>query len=305
MKASLVIPVLATLIGFGLGWLVKPQGTLPSPASSSSQPPPGPPPPAAKSEDDKPAQAVITQPVRVSKPSDPDPTVAERAEKLSTARHAAKMQRFAEVVGLSKPQQADLKKILAENEKSFVAEESEVPPGPKETLDLLVSGSVALEKSLSSLFTPEQGLAFAQLRKRELDNRIETNAQRELGQLSEMTDLSADQRVKVLDQLRSATTAELGAMPASITLLLDSSVLPLGSQAMSEQAIQTLRQIVETQNLNDPGEVYAKIVEAQRAKLDARLALLKDILTPAQLLQYQSVIAEHQSIHDVMNRSPR
>ncbi|MEI6676868.1 MAG: hypothetical protein WCO57_16985, partial [Verrucomicrobiota bacterium] len=290
MKPSLVTPVLAIFVGFGLGWLLKPAASpapgpvAPATATKKTTPPGS---PTAASQRDPTDPRIPAGPVGHVAPVQPITDVVERGRRLEEAKAAAKMQRFAEAIGLTVVQQAELKKVITENEKVFVANGT---GGAKETLDSLVNGGSALEKALAALLTPEQTTAFAELRKRENDNRIEATAQRNLGNLTEITDLSAEQRDKTLEVLRQATVAEIAAMPSCLSLILDSSILPLGSQAASEQSIQTLRQIAETPDLSDPRAQHAKLIENQRRKLDARVNLLKAILTPGQLAQYQATL---------------
>jgi len=253
--------------------------------------------PTAASQSDPSDPRIPVGPVRHVAPVQPITDVVERGRKLEEAKVAAKMQRFAEAIGLTVVQQAELKKVITENEKAFVANGT---GEAKETLGSLVSGGSALEKALAALLTPGQTTAFAELRKRENDNRIEATAQRNLGNLTEITDLSAEQRDKALEVLRQATAAEVAAMPSCLSLILDSSILPLGCQAASEQSIQTLRLIAEAPELSEPRAQHAKLIENQRRKLEERVNLLKAILTPGQLAQYQATLAERYAIQDLM-----
>ena len=309
MKLSLVLSFVTAIVGFGLGWLLKPAAELAIPK----------PPPAAKPfplATAEPSPAAIPQPeapaarpapaehVRPAAAPGKAAAAAESREKIAEAKNAAKMLRFAEAVGLSKAQQADLATLIAESQKvATPGGQSGQPAGANDVLDQLAASAAALEKGLATLLTPEQATAFDALRNRERDNRVETNAQRELGDLTEVTDLSTEQRDKVLAQLRKASAGELAAMPSPLALVLDSSVLPLGPLAPSAQAIQTLRQLADGQAPEDPAALHAKLIDSQRRQLDARLALLKDILTPAQLAQYQATVAEQFAIHDLMSPS--
>ncbi|MCX6874233.1 MAG: hypothetical protein NTW21_10565 [Verrucomicrobia bacterium] len=308
MKPSLTIPVLTTLIGFGLGWMAKPSANpAPGPTSAAT---------CLHQATDRESPAVVPPTSPPPPPSPPRPDVRPNAggpaaevqddsARSTEPGNAAKMLRLAEALGLSDEQQADLKHIIAESLKAFNAGNPAQPPRANAMLDQFASSATAIEKSLGTLLTPEQCTAFAQLRKRQLDNRIETRAQRDLGSLTEVTDLSPEQRDQVLAQLRQSTAAELGAMPAPLALILDSSVLPLGSLAPSEQSIQTLRQLADSQTPDNPAALHAKLVDNQRRTLDARLRLLKDILTPAQLAQYQATIDNQHAIHNLMLQPQR
>jgi hypothetical protein len=294
MKPSLILPALCALVGFSLGWMLKP---APSPSVAATSPPA----PAASPLNPNPAPSTPARPVR--KPATSAPAAAAPGDPgaFTDPKDAAKMLRLVEALGLSDAQQADLKKIIAETRQSLVAGEAGLPAGSPDLLTLHSTGGNTLETSLAALLTPEQNTAFAELRKRGLDNRIEVKAQRELGQLLEITDLSAEQRAKVFQRLRATTATDLASIPASLALVLDSSMLPLGPQAVSEQTIRTLREIADAQDLGDPSAVHAKLIASQRRKLDAHLKLLTDILTPAQVAQYQATIAAQRAIHDLMN----
>lgn len=303
MKLSLVLPILTALAGFGLGWLVKPapdsaSPTLP-PVAASSPKPAGNPVPAVVPPNGTPAPArtISARPVREIGGRGVD--VGAGAGKTA-AKSAAKLQRLTEALGLSDEQQAALTKLIEENQKAFLAGYPEPSAGPGKIIEHIAATGVALEKSLVSMLSPDQLSALEELRKRERENRIEATAQRELANLTEVTDLDPGQRDKILAQLRKAGTNELGSIPASLALVLDSSVLPLGSSAPSAQTVQTLRQLASSQAPEDPEALHARLIENQQRQLEQRLNLVRDILTPAQLAQYQAAIAEQQAIYERM-----
>lgn len=297
MKPSLVVPVLTLVVGFAGGWLTKPTPAPPATPEVTAHPTPQPPPPAQPNAEPPATTPPPTVPLRAPGPIATTPATGSAAN----SRDAAKMLRFIEAIGLSETQQADLNKIIADTRAAYTTTDPTKPMSPKETLDLVATCSMGLEKSLAALLTPDQAAKFAELRQRERDNRIEAKAHRELGHLSELTDLSPTQRDQILSQLRQANTAELSAIPASYALMLDSSVLPLGPHTMPEQSILTLTQLADTTDNADPAAVHDKIIAAQRRRLEERLNWLKPILTPAQLAQYQAAAAEQRAIHDLIN----
>ncbi len=296
MKYSVVLPLVATVVGFCLGWLVKPQSEpiiTQSPPANTQAPKalakPAPRPPA------QPPPGPALRPGAVGRPD------AEFREKAGTARNSAKMLRFAEALGLSAAQQEDLTQLIDGSLKPSSTAQAARPIAAGEVLDQFAARAAALEQGLAKLLTPEQSAAFADLRQRERDNRVETTAQRELANLSEVTDLSTAQRAKVLEALRKTGAAELAAEPAPLALILDSSVLPLGPLAPSAQSILTLRQLADGQPPEDPSALHAKLIASQQRQTDARLTLLKDILTPAQFTQFQTSVGEQDAIRDVMS----
>jgi hypothetical protein len=300
MKPSLILPLVTALAGFGLGWLAKPatdSACATSPAAIAPHKTPEKPAPAAVAPRENPAAPA--QIVRKAAPNAAGAGSAGGAADVTSPKDAAKMLRLVEALGLSDAQQADLKKLIAGSQRVFLEGYPEVA-GPNEILDHIAASGAALEKSLAALFTPEQSATFEDLRNRERSNRIETTAQRELADLTEVTDLTAEQREQALAELRKTSAGELGAIPASLALVLDSSVLPLGPEAPPARAIQTLRQLVANQTSAEPAAQHAKLIETQRRQLDERLKLFKDILTPAQLAQYQAAIAEQRAIQEAM-----
>ena len=295
MKYSVVLPLVATVVGFCLGWLVKPQSepVITQRPLATSQTPKAPAKPALE----PPVQPPPGPALRPGAAGKPD---AEFREKAGTARNSAKMLRFAEALGLSAAQQEDLTQLIDGSLKPASTGQAARPVGAGEVLDQFAARAAALEQGLAKLLTPEQSAAFAELRQRERDNRVETTAQRELGNLTEVTDLTAEQRDKVLALLRTSSAAEAGAIPPSLALILDSSVLPLGSDAPSAQSIENLSQLAAALAPGDPAAPHAKLIENQRRELDERLNRLKDVLTPAQVAQYRAAIAEQHAIQDTM-----
>ena len=75
----------------------------------------------------------------------------------------------------------------------------------------------------------------------------------------------------------------------------------LGPLAPSAQSIQTLRQLADGQPPEDPSALHAKLIASQQRQTDARLTLLKDILTSAQFTQFQTSVGEQDAIRDVMS----
>lgn len=303
MKPSALVPLITLLAGFAAGWLVKPAATpvvATPPPGPAARPPAANRPPAPNGG----AGALPPPPVRsrVIPVPTPVPTVPG-PESAAGSKDAAKMLRIVELLGLSDDQQTALAGILKETSESFVADPTK-PASAKETLALVAKCSADLEKSLAGLLTPEQAAKFAALRQRERDNRIETKAQRELSRYAELTDLSSSQRDQILAQLRQSTTAEADAIPAAYSLMLSTSVLPVGPRTMPEQSILALSQVAEGPDAADGASAHAQLIAAQRRRLDERLVWLKPILTPAQFAQYEAVAAEQQGFLDRMRPPP-
>lgn len=291
MKPTLLIALVAALAGFLGGWLAKPV-PAPAPVTTTAPQPPLPSVPRPGAPPPRPGPA----------PMPPDhlrPPSAFKVPALSAETvDAAKLQRLVEVLELDENARAGLEKILAESRDSLAATDPTKPLGAKDTLAQATATGVRLEQALKDFFTPEQAAAFAGLRQRERDNRIETKAQRELGRLSEITDLSPAQRELILVKLRETSAAELDILPDGCSLIIAPSVLPLGPLAMQEQALLTLARIAETDTPDARSAPQVRLLDHQRGQLDEQLAYLQTVLTPAQLAQYQVAAAAHRTIQD-------
>ena len=302
MKSHLLIALAAAVAGFLGGWLAKPTPTAASiTASPTSQPVQQPLPVNPPAPVQPPPERVNPPPIRPPQVVGPDsPAVAESVD-------AAKMQRLVELLGLDETAQAELRKILDETRKTFATADPTKPLSAKETLDRLAETATTLEKSLNALLTPEQAATFAALRQRERDNRVETKAQVELSRLSEITDLSPAQREQILTKLRETTASELNSLPPAYSLMVEPSVLPLGSHALPEPSILALTQLAEVDTATDHSAAHAKLLEGQRQRLDEQLNYLRAILTPAQLAQYQAAAAGQRALQELMRppQAPR
>ncbi|MCF7731388.1 MAG: hypothetical protein K9N23_06865 [Akkermansiaceae bacterium] len=292
MKPTLLIALVAALAGFLGGWLAKP---APAPAPA----------PVTTTADPQPPPLSVPRPGAQPPPPRPAPTPLDRLRPgpgsevpalAAGAVDAAKLQRLVEVLKLDEEARAELEKIVAESRDSLAATDPTKPLSAKDTLAQAAATGARLEQALKAFFSPEQAAAFAGLRQRERDNRIEAKAQRELGRLSQITDLSPAQRELILVKLRATNAAELDLLPGGIALMIAPSVLPLGPLAMQEQALLTLARIAEADTPDTHPAPQVRLLDHQSQQLDEQLGYLQSILTPAQLAQYQVAAAAQRSI---------
>ena len=128
------------------------------------------------------------------------------------------------------------------------------------------SWRVPLTSSLKAILTPEQLVAFGEMRKRQEENRVASRTSRELAEIQDMVDLTEEQR----GLLRERLTEELveSAISAEVALVLESSPLPLGAGTMNAQAVESLVLMKDAPASDDPRIAHLELIENQRRELD-------------------------------------
>lgn len=303
MKSTLLIPAAAVVFGFILGWAVKP-----APA-----PPPAPPvaeaPPSAPRVADRGGDSVVPSerpPAEAPAilPADPQAFQGslQNLAKAREQREIAKMSRLAEALNLTAEQQTAIQELLAQAAQTAASAPADgrFTEGA-ENLALLEKAGSTLIAGLNELLDPAQREALSEMISRDRENRLEAAAQRELAEMLDRLDLSADQRAAALERSREAAADGAGTLTPELEVMLESSILPLGGHAMSREAAEIFRAAPAA-----GGEAVAKwnYFERRTRELDARMERMRDILTPAQLESYraaldeQRVFLEHLRRHD-------
>jgi hypothetical protein len=290
MKSPILF-LTAVVLGFAGGWLAKPTPQSPpapppaSPAKPVSAPAsPAPAEPSAAPQSLAPGGAPVE---RVPQP--PLPAVAAAANP-----DEAKLARLAELLGLDEEGEDALKLALDEARAAYTAEAGKALTS-RESLDHIAKVAGQLERAIVALLkTPEQQAAFAALRQRERDNRIETRSQREMSVLTGITDILPEQREGILAHLRERAAAEAAKLPPELAFAVESSAVPLGPLGLTEEALLAMLHAAD----DDPALAKADVFTRQARRLDEQLAYLKTVLTPAQFAQVEQAAAAQRAIHE-------
>ncbi len=280
MKTILISSAISLAIGFTFGWLIKSTSSeLESIVTTPGQNSPAPRPPE-RAPDTPPERDRPERPA--SGGGEPQVTPAGTATVPPSVKRAdrAKWMRLIEVLGFNDEQAKALEAAIAE-----ALPKTDTGKSPEDTY---TEAGERLEKNILALLDADQRTAFADLQRRAMENRIEVNAQeayaRELGEL----DLSPEQRRQALDLLRGRAEQTAAEIPASARLLLAGSLLPIGDERFSEDAIRLLRQL----SPHETGDITLdKLAETRRAEAEEKAALFESVLTPAQLELYRSRLA--------------
>ena len=296
MKNHLLLPVIAAAVGFSIAWVVKPGNPPANPAPGIEDG-------ANLNTKGEPSNTRTRPPTRTERsPTEVNASefpLADLADQGPKTRSEAKMRRLAEALDLTIDQEGE---IIAAIEEARAAANDQIPA----IEDFTIRGK-QVEENLKSILSPEQFQKLEELRTRERDNRIEARAQKTLTQVIEEIDLSPGQRQELLARLRQDAKMQIQAIPASATLLLNSSVLPTGRNDLSVDAVLVLQQLSEQPpaSLDDPTETHRRLLRSQREELEQRLSNFDGILTPAQMGQYHAALAEQKAIMDGMATARR
>jgi hypothetical protein len=290
MKSPILF-LAAVVLGFVGGWLAKP----------APQSPPAPPPASPAKPVAAPASPAPAEPTPAPPPAAPGRPPVERVQQPPLPPAAgvanqdeAKLARLAELLGLDKEGEDALKLALGDARAAYTAESGKALTA-RESLDHIVKVAGQLERAIDALLeTPEQKAAFAALRQRERDNRIETKAQREMGVLTGITDILPEQREAILAHLRERAAADAAKLPPELALAVESPALPLGPMGLTEDALLAMLRAAD----DDPALAKADVFTLQARRLDEQLAFLKTVLTPAQYAQMEQSAAAQRAIHE-------
>lgn len=292
MNAKVLIPLATALIGFAVGWALR-QPSEPFPDSSHNiQPPTTPKTRSANGEPSAtafrehhgssglPKAAPGEEASLMTSPVDQTPYV-KAFESAAARRDKARSARIAEALGLDESQQQKLDEIITQHKSGG----GEPPPRtPRDIIDRMAQAAASLDDEINQILTPEQRNAYEAMKNRQIQNQIESRAQRELAALSDRIDLSPEQREAALRALRNNPAAKQ---------TLDTSLF--GSSQSGQNAGQYADMIADAAAYNpeldltaDPLALHRLMAQLQVKQIEEKVARMAAILTPAQLAQYRA-----------------
>lgn len=295
MKPTVILPILTAVVGFGAGWLLKPAPAAPQEARKTQSPRPVSPPPGelvqGEHSDDR---------LSASRPR-PNATPPDQTETKSTPQSLddAKLARLTEILKLTEEQQQEIVAIaqkLGSNVRSSGS-------GSREAFEKTILSSDEAAATLEQVLTPEQSTEFAALRKRSTENSIENQVQKRLSTISNLTDVTPEQREKLAAKIREDTAATYLARPDNFDLLLDTSPLPMGTEYIANASVDRL--MADALSGGDAEQSELSFRDTQRQNLDTQLDLFKDILTPAQQARMKLDIDERKAAMDRLEELTR
>lgn len=293
MKPQLLYTAAAVIIGFSIAWFLKPS---PAPevkkAVVAEKPKKTTPTPSTDSPDD---METPRQSTPLPLPSTSRKAAAGQGDETVRSRDEARMIRLAEALGLSEEQQTALGKMI-EAAQASSGDAPGTPASAFSSFENAVTLGGNIEKSLDSIFTPEQAEAFQKLRERNRANQVETTAQKEVSDLTGRIDLTPEQRQKALELVRGKVSERYASWPSGLELTLDTSVLPTGPAAISSSSADSMQFFAESEK--DPAAAQTARIEKQRRALDDQLTLYGAILSPGQMALFRTEIDERKKALD-------
>lgn len=214
----------------------------------------------------------------------------ERFMKMLAKRQNAKIDaRIAKLVAqlnLTPEQEAALRKALEEKNSSSTSGEFSPFSMAGQT------GDASVDEALKDILTDEQKEEHVDLKERELANKVESRALKQLAKLSDL-DMTQEQKDAVYDilyQQAEKTTGEASPMHDSISAItsglgvdIDPDDLGLGFSVGAE-----MYQSAREGEQDKPQDMSALIKERQQKVIDEKVQALSPVLNDSQLEQYRS-----------------
>ena len=214
---------------------------------------------------------------------------------------AARLSRLSEALGLSE-EQRDTLAVLLTNRRDGFRELQGSGNDPAESIKQASLSEQRFMEEMNKLLDPEQLGALESFKQREKDNAVEAKAQRDVADLIGQVDLSEQQRDQALEAMRKLSETAAAKRPAGWALMNESLGMLGGSQV---SVLEDLGAVMDDPAaMKDPQEIQRRLVQAQRATAEARVAALKGILTPGQLSQYRANLEARSSMMESFTPPP-
>ena len=305
MKFSVILSIVCIGIGIAIGWISKPD-----PATADSETPEVAPPktstrsetPAAKPPVEK-SDRNPTPPARVVGRTNPEEMTDERRatmakyqnrfgdmmKKRRMSKLDARISKLVAQLNLTPEQEAALREDAEKNLEGIDSMMSgDFDPSKLGSL----TGDSSLDDALAEILTDEQKEENEALKERELSNKVEAKALKNLANLSSL-DMTQEQKDAAYDILyKQAEESTSNASPASGILSMvseglgieldagdlgiDAAELPDGSDPDASE-----------DGARDPQKMMARMRENQQKQIDTKVEAMQPILNETQLDQYR------------------
>jgi len=263
-SVPIAIAAVAALLGFGLGWALKPAATSAAADREASAGPDDAPPPRLTDRAREDRERLIAPPVRRGGALGSGTGVtmeeyhrdaAARLARPDQQREDAKLRRLREALGLGEEQVEQLRALIDQARRSPDSNWS---------------------ASVRAILDDEQELRFDEFLERAVDGHVESRALEEMGRLQGI-DLTSSQREALLERFRDSSRDEMSGPEAWD---------PVFGQPPS---FSGYREVIgdPSQDL-DPNAVAEQLRQVHLERVAERVELVEDLLTPAQLAEYRA-----------------
>ena len=305
MKFNILLAASCIAIGATIAWLSKadPKADTASTAKSKveeNKAPSASPITASENETREASERSIVTPKEATPPIDVIPfdfedegsDMATRMQQMFKNRQQAKLDaRISKLVAqlnLTPEQEASLKKAAADRMNRFGAMiEGDFDPSD---IGELFNTDV-IDEALAEILTPEQQEELEAIKKREIANKVEAQALKDLAKLSNL-DLSQEQKDAAYDILyKNAETSVRNETPATglVSMITEGFGIELDSDTLgiATAMIPSSDEIESGEIEQDPRAMMAQAQAKMDARIDAKVEAMRPVLNDSQIDQYR------------------
>ena len=315
MKNSFVIGLLCLGIGFGAAWLVRPPSdeTTTENAETKKSPVPAPSGPSTSSQDeiaksDRPAPETDRKIVLNGEEVDPnDPDIRaqftrgqdrfrEMMARRQKSKEDAQIKKLVDRLGLTDAQADQLRAYFAKNREKLEAMIANGEGGDwsdiKNFTKMLRDDE--LDAALAGILTDDQKTTYEEMKQRDLNNRVEARAYKDLAEIQGVLDLSQEQKDEVYEILHDQAANQVdsnkdaNAVVTAFTEGLGITINPEDFGISSVIQNQIDRAANGEQPSEDRGDWMRSIRENREQEIDQKVELLAPVLDDNQEDAYRT-----------------
>ncbi len=306
MKNTIILSLVCLGLGFAAGWVAKPAPDFSTaaapdttPAKSESRRSTNPPASSATESDRKKTSLnsfVIGGDDQI-KEFDAETRQAmansqkqwgEMFKKRQMDKIDARIAKLTTELNLTPAQQAELRKLLETKSKGMESMLSGTGDMSKVgDLASLMNGGV--DEALKGLLTPEQEEAHEALQKRELANKVEASALKNLAKLSYL-DLSQEQKDAAYDILYADAEKSAGktsSQNAMVSAMTEGMGIELDMEDLGISGALEMENAGNSSERPNPADIMAKMKESQAKRVAEKVEALRPVLNETQLEAYR------------------
>jgi hypothetical protein len=303
MKFNILLAATCIAIGASIAWLAKPDPKAETAESEVVEKKPLSNGKIGSSESQKRAtsERTIVEPEKVGPvviiPADGEGReqareMGNRMEQMFRKRQQAKLDaRIAKLVSqlnLTPTQEAALRKTAADRMSSF-GEMMKGDVDPSKIGEMLKADFI--DEALADILTPEQQEELEAVKKREIANKVEAQALKDLAKLSTL-DLTQEQKDAAYDILYKDAEASVGNETAAtgiVSMFTEGLGIELDSDTLTVATamIPDIGGIESSEVEQDPQAMMAKAQENMTKRIDDKVEAMRPVLNDSQLTQYR------------------
>ncbi|MFM1558470.1 MAG: Spy/CpxP family protein refolding chaperone [Roseibacillus sp.] len=315
MKNSLVIGLLCLGIGFGAAWIIKSasdKATTESPDTKKSSGPstsaqdeiaksdrPAPETPAPETNRkivNNGEEVPLPEEVRAQFTRGQD-RFREMIARRQKSKEDAQIKKLVDRLGLTDTQADQLRAYFAKNREELEALMADGDGDWRKMRELTKSlGDDALDAALADILTDDQKTAYEEMKQRDLANKVEARAYRDLATIQGILDLNPEQKDQVYEILhkdaaqRVESNREANAIVTTITEGLGLDINPEDLGIGFSGAIQSFVNRAEDgeQPSEDRGEILQAMRDNRQQEIDNKVELLAPVLDDGQEDAYRT-----------------